>query len=104
MLAAMTRSGEEGESNTGLAILKGVIFTIGTVGAVVITLALLKPLFVLGVLGVAGYLGYRMVSNKTKALPESRQRSLGKSDDFERRMRELDALDRRLDAEIDKGS
>ena len=96
---------EDGESNTGMAILKGVIFTIGTVGAVVIALALLKPLFVLGVLGAAGYFGYRLVAgNKKKALPGGRQRSLGAGDDFDRRMRELDALDRKLDSEIRKGS
>lgn len=102
----MARSDDEGESNTGMAILKGVIFTIGTVGAVVIALALLKPLFVLGVLGAAGYFGYRMVGGKKKkALPGRNPRSLSSGgDDFDRRMGELDALDRKLDAEIRKGS
>ena len=64
-----------------------------------------------GLLGGAGYLGYRMIAGggKQRAVGGRRsQKALGpgrrgsSSDDFERKMRELDAIEKRLDAEIGK--
>jgi hypothetical protein len=99
----------EDETGPGWTLLKGGLLVLGGLTAVAIFMSLLKPLFILGVLGGAGYLGYRLLSGgkalgsgkDRKALPSARR---GSDDDFDRRMRELDALDRKLDAEIRKHS
>ena len=63
------------------------------------------------VLAGAGYLGYRMIAGggrqkaiggrSRRALPAGRGRKSG-GDDFDRKMRELEAIEKRLDAEIGK--
>jgi hypothetical protein len=73
--------------------------------------AVLGPIMFVGALAGAGYVGYRLVAGggerkavqggrSARALGPGRGRSSG--DDFERKMRELDAIERRLDAEISK--
>ncbi len=97
------------------AVIKGVLLTLGALMALSITFSLgiflLKNVIFFGLLGGAGYLGYRMIAGGggKKAISGGRsQRALGSgrnrgsSDDFERKMRELDAIEKRLDAEIGK--
>lgn len=98
----------DGDSGIGWTLLKGGLLVLGGLAAIGLMMAMLKPLFIIGVLGGAGYLGYRLLSGSKalsgkehKALPGARSSAGG--DDFDRRMRELDALDRKLDAEIRKG-
>lgn len=107
-------------SGHGGAVLKGVLLTLGAIMALNIALwvgfVLVKNLVFFGLLGGAGYLGYRMIAGggRQKAVTGGRsQRALGagrgprgrggsSSDDFDRKMRELDAIEKRLDAEIGK--
>jgi uncharacterized membrane protein YebE (DUF533 family) len=95
------------DDDHGLSVAKGVLIALGALAAVGIGLAVLKtlivPLVVLAVIGGAGYFGYRAFG-KTKELQSSRERKALSSSDFDRRMRELDAIDRQLDAEIRKRS
>lgn len=87
-----------------MAVAKGAVFALGAITAVGIALAILKPLIPLALIGGAGYLGYRMVK-KNKALAEPRApRALTSGDDFDRRMAELDAIEKKLDAEIRRRS
>jgi hypothetical protein len=73
--------------------------------------AVLGNVLFIGALAGAGYVGYRLVAGggDRKALKGGRSaRALGPgrgrsgADDFERKMRELEAIERRLDAEISK--
>ena len=78
---------------------------LGGLAAIGLVVAMLKPLLIIGVLAGVGYVGYRLYSGSNRALEGGKdQKALGPSDDFERRMRELDAADRKLDAEIRKRS
>jgi hypothetical protein len=101
MLRTMATDDESG--GAGWTLLKGGLLVLGGLTAVAIFMSLLKPLFIIGVLGGAGYLGYRLLSGG-KALGAAKERKAlpGSHDDFDRRMRELDAMDRKLDAEIRK--
>lgn len=73
--------------------------------------AVLGNVLFVGALAGAGYIGYRLVAGSgerkavtggrsARALGPGRKRSGG--DDFERKMRELEAIERQLDAEISK--
>lgn len=112
---------DDGNDNPGhgAAVLKGVLLTLGAIVALNMALwvgfVLVKNLVFFGLLGGAGYLGYRMIAGGgRKAIGGGRsQRALGagrgprgrggsSSDDFDRKMRELDAIEKRLDAEIGK--
>lgn len=71
--------------------------------------AVLGPAMFFGALAGAGYIGYKLVAGggQRKAVEGGRSaRALGpgkrRGDDFERKMRELEAIERRLDAEISK--
>jgi hypothetical protein len=86
---------------TGTTVLKGALMVLGALAAVGLVLVVAKPLLLIGVLFGAGYLGYRMFG-KQKALEGGRERKALSSADFDRRMRELDAIDRQLDSEIRK--
>jgi hypothetical protein len=104
------------DSSQAGAVFKGALLTLGGIAAlwmfVGVGLFLLKNVLFFGLLGGAGYLGYRMIAGggKQKAVGGRRsQKALGpgrrggnSSDDFERKMRELDAIEKRLDAEIGK--
>jgi hypothetical protein len=107
-----------GSGQTG-AVLKGVLLTLGAFMALSIAFSvgifLVKNVLFFGLLGGAGYLGYRMIAGgrrkqlgggrSHRALGTGRHRGGGggsSSDDFERKMRELDAIEKRLDAEIGK--
>ena len=107
-----------GSGHTG-AVLKGVLLTLGAIMALNIAfwvgLVLIKNVLFFGLLGGAGYLGYRMIaggggrkavtggrSHRALGTGRGRSGSGGSSDDFERKMRELDAIEKRLDAEIGK--
>lgn len=89
------------EGGGGTAVLKGVLMVLGALVAVSLAVAVAKPLLFVAVLFGAGFLGYRMFG-KAKALEGGKDRKMLSSSDFDRRMRELDAIDRQLDSEIRK--
>lgn len=86
------------------SLIKGGLIVLGGLAAIGLVISVLKPLLILGVLGGAGYLGYRLMAGKdTKAVDDggkSRQAALPADNDFDRRMRELEAMERKLDKEI----
>lgn len=86
---------------TGMSVLKGALLVLGGLAAAGFVLAIAKPLLLIAVLFGAGFLGYRMFG-KNKALEGGKERKALSSSDFDRRMRELDAIDRQLDSEIRK--
>jgi hypothetical protein len=95
------------EGGEGATLLKGALIGLGALTALGLGLALLAPVVKLGLLAGAGYLGYRLVAGRgKKSLAGSApRRALPKSgDDFDRRMRELDAIEKQLDAEIRRNS
>ena len=96
-------------------VLKTVLMTLGALVAFVLVLGVVKSVLFYGLLAGAGYLGYRAIAGgggnrkqvtggrSQRALGSGRSRSSGNSsDDFDRKMRELDAIEKRLDAEIGK--
>jgi hypothetical protein len=90
-------------NDTAMSVAKGAVFALGAIAAIGIGIAALQMVLPLALIGGAGYLGYRMVS-KRKALPEgSSPPALGSGADFDRRMAELDAIEKKLDAEIRRG-
>lgn len=96
------RSGDDNKGRGSGTLVKGALMVGGGIVALMIALAILKPLIILGLLGGAGYLGYRFLS-RDKALQagdETTKKELRSGDDFERKMRELEAIERRLDREI----
>jgi hypothetical protein len=98
----LPRMASDGDSGVAWPLVKGGLLVLGGFAAIGLAVAVLKPLLLLGVLGGAAYLGYRLLSGG-KALEGGKERkALSADDDFERRMRDLDALDKKLDAEIRK--
>jgi hypothetical protein len=100
---------------------KGSLLVLGGLFALMIAARMVFGLFFavignvlfLGALAGAAYVGYRMVAGggerksieggrSRRALGPGRSRRGGGGDDFERKMRELEAIERRLDAEIGK--
>ncbi|MCA9653082.1 MAG: hypothetical protein H6712_21930 [Myxococcales bacterium] len=78
---------------------------LGGVVAVGLAVAILKPLLILGVIAGAGYVGYRLFMGSDKAIEGGKEhKAIGPDADFERRMAELDAMEKKLDAEIRKNS
>jgi hypothetical protein len=93
----------EDQGSIAWPIIKLGLIGLGGLVAVGIMVAVLKPLLILGVIAGAGYVGYRLFMGSDKALEGSKERkALKPDDDFERKMRELDAMDKKLDAEIRK--
>ena len=114
---------DRGSSGTGTMI-KGGLYALGAVAAVYwVVLPLFfvgwwiaKSVFLLAALTGAGYVGYRMIAGGggrgrralrggrrgQKALGTGRRSRGSSGDDFDRKMRELDAIEKRLDAEIGK--
>ncbi len=91
----------DGSDKTG-AVVKGVLLGLGGLFALGLALSLLKYVIVVGVLGAAGYFGYRALT-RNKALANTGERptrAIGDASDFDRKMRELEAIERRLDREI----
>lgn len=98
---------------------KGSLLVLGGLFALMIAARMVFGLFFavignvlfVGALAGAGYLGYRLVSGNRERKAVSGGRSVralgpgrrrGDGDDFDRKMRELEAIERRLDAEIGK--
>ena len=80
---------------------------LGALAAVALVMAVIKPALIAGVLATAGYVAYRLFSSGSQALPGNEHEALPASsaaDDFARRMRELDAIEKNLDAQIRKHS
>jgi hypothetical protein len=93
-------AGDEDSGGVG-AILKGGLIVLGGLAAIGLVISVLKPLLILGVLGGLGYVGYRMVASKDKAIEGGKsQAALPPDADFDRRMRELDKIEKQLDAQI----
>ena len=103
----LPRMSSDGESALAWSFFKGGLLVLGGVAAIGLFMAVLKPLLIIGVLGGAAFLGYRLLSGG-KALSSGKEHkalhAASSSDDFERKMRELDALDKKLDAQIRKHS
>jgi len=86
-------------------LLKLGLIGLGGVAAVAILWPILKMAAILGVIAGAGYVGYRLFMGSDKAIEGGKERkALSADDDFERKMRDLDAMDKKLDAEIRKHS
>lgn len=101
---------------------KGSLLVLGGLFALMIAARMVFGLFFavignvlfVGALAGAGYIGYRLVSGRADRKAVSGGRSMralgpgrsgrrrGDGDDFDRKMRELEAIERRLDAEIGK--
>lgn len=109
---------DDDRSSVASRFAKGSLLVLGGLFALMIAARMVFGLFFavlgnvlfVGALAGAGYLGYRLVSghSERKAVQGGRSaRALGPGrnrggDDFERKMRELEAIERRLDAEISK--
>lgn len=87
----------------------GVLLAVGGLAAISLVLSVLEPLLIIGILGGVGWLGYRLLGSGTpalegerraKSLPPAEPRGATDASDFERRMAELEAIERKLDAEI----
>ncbi len=86
-------------------IIKGGLFVLGGLTAIGLFMALLKPILIMGVLAGAGFIGYKLFMGSDKAIEgEKERKALSPDNDFDRRMAELDALEKKLDAEIRKQS
>lgn len=95
----------EDQGSVAWPLIKLGLIGLGGVAAVAILWPILKMAAVLGVIAGAGYLGYRLFMGSDKAIEGGKERkALSADDDFERKMRELDAMDKKLDAEIRKHS
>jgi len=116
-------SNDDDDKNSGQtgAVIRGGLMALGAIAALWLVvfpvlgfgLAILSKALFFGVLAGAGYLGYRMIagggrqkamgsSRQRRALTAGRGRNSGSGDDFDRKMRELEAIEKRLDAEIGK--
>lgn len=90
------------DDSAGLTVVKAVLLTLGGLFAAAIVLKVAFPLAIIGIAAAAGYFGFKVMT-KAKALDGGKDRkALMSSADFDRKMRELDAIDRQLDAEIRK--
>jgi hypothetical protein len=103
MTRALTRPPRKDDSSgKTTAVVKGVLLGFGALVALGLALSLLKYVILVGVLGAAGYFGYRAIRGRA-ALGEGKSsatRQLADGSDFDRKMRELEAIERRLDREI----
>lgn len=106
----LPRMASDGDSAMAWSLIKGGLLVLGGLAALGLAVAVLKPLLIIGVLGGAAYLGYRLFNGGDKAIEGKERKALPRGrtasadDDFERKMRELDALDEKLDAQIRKHS
>lgn len=95
----------EDKGSVAWPIVKLGLIGLGGLVAIGLFVSMLKPLLILGVIAGAGYVGYRLFMGSDKAIEGGKERkALTADDDFERKMRELDAMDKKLDAEIRKNS
>jgi hypothetical protein len=91
---------KDDDGGTGPAVLKGALLALGGLVAVLLLFKIAFPLAMIGLAGSAGYFGFKVMS-KGKALAGGKEpKALMSSSDFDRKMRELDALDRQLDQKI----
>jgi len=101
--AIMKRSPQGNNGGGTPTLVKGILLGLGGLTAFAIALWMLKYVIFIGVLGGAGYLGYRLLT-RDKALGAGESQSRGRltsgGDDFDKKMRDLEAIERRLDREI----
>lgn len=101
----MLRRMAEDKGSAAWPLVKLGLIGLGGLAAIGLVMAVLKPLLILGVIAGAGYVGYRLFMGADRAIEGSPERkAIGPDDDFERKMRELDAMEKKLDAEIRKNS
>ncbi|MCB9566366.1 MAG: hypothetical protein H6710_03975 [Myxococcales bacterium] len=105
MSRAMMRRSDGGNGGPGgsSTLIKGILLGLGGLTALGIALMMMKYVIVIGILGGAAFLGYRVLTtNKALASGEApaRKRLVAGESDFDRKMRELEAIERRLDREI----
>lgn len=92
----------ENDGSAGWSVLKAGLAVLGGVVAFGIVVSLIKPALFVGAIVGAGYLGYRLFGSskaieggqELKALPK------GSNADFNRRMADLEQLEKKLDAQI----
>lgn len=95
---------DESSSKTGF-IVKGVLIGVGAIFALSIAMSLFKLALIAAVIGGIGYGGYRLLGGG-KELPDGdagqpkKLGAAGSSDALARRMKELDALDKKLDEQL----
>jgi hypothetical protein len=99
---------ENDGGSLGWTLAKGGLILLGGLVVLGVVLNLLPTLGIIAALAGAGYLGYRLFGATHKKAIEgggSRKalRSDGSHDDFARRMAELDAIEKKLDAQIKDG-
>lgn len=97
--------GSDEGGNVGWPLAKLVLMGLGGLVALGIVVSVLKPLLILGVIAGAGYVGYRLFMSSDNAIEgnTTETKAIGADADFERKMAELDAIEKKLDAEIRKG-
>ena len=92
---------EDDETPIWQSALKWGLIGVGGLVALNVFASLMGPIVVIAVLAAGGYFGAKWFKGQ-KALPSSSNKSLPMSnDEFEAKMRELDALEKRLDRDID---
>jgi hypothetical protein len=95
---------ENDGGSLGWTLAKGGLILLGGLVVLGVVLNLLPTLGIIAALAGAGYLGYRLFgATHKKAIEGGSRKALrgdGSSDDFARRMAELDAIEKKLDAQI----
>jgi len=96
---------ENDGGSLGWTVAKGGLILLGGLIVLGVVLNLVGPLALVAAVAGAGYLGYRLFgATHKKAIEGGSRKALrsgdGSSDDFARRMAELDAIEKKLDAQI----
>ncbi len=87
----------EGKAGGGSVVVKGVLIGLGAIAVLSIAMSLFKLALVALVVGGVGYAGLRLLGGKELPKGEA-PRQL--SSEIDRRMSELDKLDKKLDEQI----
>ena len=94
------------DDDDGVDLLKTGLIVAGTIVVAGIAWSLFKTVLTVAVVGGIGYGVYRLVAKggggkKAPKKPKAKALPPGSPEDFEARMRELDALEKELDQEIE---
>lgn len=111
LMSEFTTGGNDGGGGSiWWLMIKAMLIVVAAYLVFGIVLSLVKYAVVLAILGGAGYLGYKLLfgnNTETKALPPAESHKLlntdlDDDDAFKRRLRELEAEDKRINDEIDR--
>jgi hypothetical protein len=100
---------ENDGGSLGWTLAKGGLMVLGGLVVLGVVLNFIGPIALVAAVAGAGYLGYRLFgATHKKAIGSGGSRKAlrsgdGGSDDFARRMAELDAIEKKLDAQIKDG-